>query len=159
MLTYIQKRFAMSEQGAKDFMKGVWWTTLQNFSFMLPVILVYLFLHHFLASYLSWKEPAASSLWWYIAFSIAGIAIIYVVARRQYENTYVNVYKCHTSHLSCRETAEIAAFLFREQKPVGSYLHYHARCHRPRTYLLACRATIGGIFRHALINDDRACFS
>ena len=39
MLKYIQKRFAMSEQGARDFIKGVVWTTLQNFSFMLPVIL------------------------------------------------------------------------------------------------------------------------
>ncbi|WP_076930739.1 ABC transporter ATP-binding protein [Proteiniphilum saccharofermentans] len=92
MLKYIQKRFAMSEQGARDFIKGVLWTTLQNFSFMLPVILVYLFLQHFLSPYLYGKEVVTTSIWEYIVFSIMAIGIIYVITRFQYENTYVNVY-------------------------------------------------------------------
>lgn len=92
MLKYIQKRFAMSEQGARDFIKGVVWTTLQNFSFMLPVILVYLFLQHFLSPYLNGQEVVTTSIWEYIAFSIMAIGIIYVITRFQYENTYVNVY-------------------------------------------------------------------
>jgi len=92
MLKYIQKRFAMSEQGARDFIKGVVWTTLQNFSFMLSVILVYLFLQHFLSPYLNGREVVTTSIWEYIAFSIMAIGIIYVITRFQYENTYVNVY-------------------------------------------------------------------
>ncbi|SFK48806.1 ATP-binding cassette, subfamily B [Porphyromonadaceae bacterium KH3CP3RA] len=92
MLKYIQKRFAMSEQGARDFIKGVLWTTLQNFSFMLPVILVYLFLQHFLSPYLNGREVVTTSVWEYIVFSIMAIGIIYVITRFQYENTYVNVY-------------------------------------------------------------------
>lgn len=92
MFRYIQKRFAMSEQGAKDFIKGVLWTTLQNFSFTLPVILVYFFLQDFLSSYLRGQEAVATSVWWYIAFSIVAVAIIYVITRFQYKNTYVNVY-------------------------------------------------------------------
>ncbi|SCD20794.1 ABC-type multidrug transport system [Proteiniphilum saccharofermentans] len=82
----------MSEQGARDFIKGVLWTTLQNFSFMLPVILVYLFLQHFLSPYLYGKEVVTTSIWEYIVFSIMAIGIIYVITRFQYENTYVNVY-------------------------------------------------------------------
>lgn len=92
MLKYIQKRFAMSEQGARDFIKGVLWTTLQNLSFMLPVILVYLFLQHFLSPYLNGQEVVTTSIWEYIAFSIMAIGIIYAITRFQYENTYVNVY-------------------------------------------------------------------
>lgn len=82
----------MSEQGARDFIKGVVWTTLQNISFMLPVMLVYLFLQHFLSPYLNGQEAVTTSIWQYIAFSIVAIAIIYVIAVFQYNNTYVSVY-------------------------------------------------------------------
>lgn len=92
MLEYIQKRFAMSEQGARDFIKGVVWTTLQNISFMLPVMLVYLFLQNFLSPYLNGQEAATTSIWPYIVFSVVAIAIIYVIAIFQYNNTYVSVY-------------------------------------------------------------------
>ncbi|WP_418895388.1 ABC transporter ATP-binding protein [Limibacterium fermenti] len=92
MLHSIQKRFAMSEQGAKDFMKGALWTTAQNISFMLPVMLVYLFLQDILAVYLEGRETAGVPLWGYLAFSVAAIAVIYVVTRHQYDNTYLNVY-------------------------------------------------------------------
>lgn len=92
MLKYIQNRFAMSEQGAKDFIRGVVWTTLQNFSFMLPVMLVYLFLQHFLSPYLQGQGIVTTSVWWYIGFSLLAIIIIYTITRFQYDNTYVNVY-------------------------------------------------------------------
>jgi len=82
----------MSEQGAKDFMKGALWTTAQNISFMLPVMLVYLFLQDILAVYLEGRETAGVPLWGYLAFSVAAIAVIYVVTRHQYDNTYLNVY-------------------------------------------------------------------
>ncbi len=82
----------MSEQGAKDFMKGALWTTAQNISFMLPVMLVYLFLQDILAVYLEGRETAGVPLWGYLAFSVAAIAVIYVVTRYQYDNTYLNVY-------------------------------------------------------------------
>lgn len=92
MLKYIQKRFAMSEQGAKDFLKGTLWTTLQNFSFMLPVILVYLFLQHITAAYMSGQTAPSIPLWYYVAFSLLSVAVIYVVAHYQYNNTYISVY-------------------------------------------------------------------
>lgn len=82
----------MSEQGAKDFIKGTLWTTLQNFSFMLPVILVYLFLQYILASYLSGQENPSTPVWLYIVFSVLSVAVIYAVAWHQYNNTYISVY-------------------------------------------------------------------
>lgn len=92
MYKYIQRRFAMSEQGAKDFVKGALWTTIQNFTLMLPIILVYLFLQHILAGYLGGQETATPSLWLYILFFVMAIAVIYVVSLFQYSNTYINVY-------------------------------------------------------------------
>lgn len=92
MLTYIQKRFAMSEQGAKDFLKGTLWTTLQNFSFMLPVMLVYLFLQQLFANYPESGGPENLPVWYYIAFSVLSMVIIYVIALYQYNSTYIKVY-------------------------------------------------------------------
>ena len=41
MLKNLQKRYALSEQGAKDLIKGCLACLLQNLSFMLPVGLLY----------------------------------------------------------------------------------------------------------------------
>lgn len=92
MLKYIQERFAMSEQGAKDFLKGVLWTILQNFTLMLPVILIYLFLQYYLLPNLNGQDVPISILWKFVVFSCLSAAIIYVVAYHQYNNTYIPVY-------------------------------------------------------------------
>ena len=41
MLKWLQKRYALSEQGAKDLVKGCLACVLQNLSFMFPVGLLY----------------------------------------------------------------------------------------------------------------------
>lgn len=92
MIKFIQKRFSMSAQGAKDFIKGTLWTTLQNLSFMLPVLLVYLFLQNTLSACLEGNCGQPLSLWIYMGFSILSIIIIYVIATKQYNSTYINVY-------------------------------------------------------------------
>ena len=42
MIKKLQKRYALSEQGAKDLVKGCLACVLQNLSFMFPVGLLYL---------------------------------------------------------------------------------------------------------------------
>lgn len=92
MKKYIQKRFAMSEQGAKDFLRGSFWTLLQNLSYVLPVVLLYLFLQDFGASLQSHGEKVELNVWFYVVLAILFIAIIGVVAYFQYIHTYVSVY-------------------------------------------------------------------
>ena len=41
MIRRLQKRYALSEQGAKDLIKGCFACVLQNISFMFPVGLLY----------------------------------------------------------------------------------------------------------------------
>ena len=44
MIRYFQTRFALSEKGAKDFRKGVVFSTLLNLAFMLPATYLFFFL-------------------------------------------------------------------------------------------------------------------
>ncbi len=38
MLTWVRNRLALSEKGARDFLKGVWATTLLDIALMLPAV-------------------------------------------------------------------------------------------------------------------------
>lgn len=44
MLSQIRNRFALSEKGAKDFCKGVFWTVWLDVALMLPAVYVFLYL-------------------------------------------------------------------------------------------------------------------
>ena len=48
MIKTIQRRFALSYQGAKDFLRGVLFTTLLDLALMLPAVYVLLFLDDWL---------------------------------------------------------------------------------------------------------------
>lgn len=46
MIEVIKRRFALSTKGAKDFCKGVFFTTLLDIVLMLPAVFVFLFLRN-----------------------------------------------------------------------------------------------------------------
>ena len=48
MIKRLQKRYALSEQGAKDLVKGCLACVMQNLSFMLPVGLLFYFVRNLL---------------------------------------------------------------------------------------------------------------
>ena len=48
MIEVIKRRFALSTKGAKDFCKGVFFTTLLDIVLMLPAVFVFLFLEEYL---------------------------------------------------------------------------------------------------------------
>lgn len=47
MLEMIRRRFALSEEGAKDFCKGVAFTVLLDLALMLPAVFIFFFLRGF----------------------------------------------------------------------------------------------------------------
>ena len=49
MIEVIKRRFALSTKGAKDFCKGVFFTTLLDIVLMLPAVFVFLFLEEYLS--------------------------------------------------------------------------------------------------------------
>lgn len=89
---YFQKRFALSEKGARSFVGGIFASLLLNLTLMLPVMFIFLFLTDYLQPVVRPGSIPANGFWFYALTAAAFMAIIYVVAMFQYKNTYTNVY-------------------------------------------------------------------
>lgn len=89
---YFQKRFALSEKGARSFVGGIFASLLLNLTLMLPVMFIFLFLTDYLQPVVRPGSIPTNGFWFYALTAAAFMAIIYVVAMFQYKNTYTNVY-------------------------------------------------------------------
>lgn len=92
MIEVIKRRFALSTKGAKDFCKGVFFTTLLDIVLMLPAVFVFLFLEEYLRPVF---QPLASVTHGILYYSILGIVfmiVMYIFAVLQYRSTYTTVY-------------------------------------------------------------------
>lgn len=92
MIKMLMARLALSEQGARDLLKGVWWTTLLDIALMLPVVLTFLFLDDWLGPVLAPGSDTAHGLAYYAAMGLAFMAVMYAIAVKQYRSTYTSVY-------------------------------------------------------------------
>ncbi len=92
MLKTIEKTFALSEKGAKDFIRGTFWTTLLNVSLMLPAVFIFLFLEQYLNKALNPAVEITHGLWYYILLGLGFMVIIFIIAMFQYSSTYFTVY-------------------------------------------------------------------
>ncbi|MCT4615282.1 MAG: ABC transporter ATP-binding protein/permease [Marinifilaceae bacterium] len=93
MYKYIENRFALSNQGAKDFTKGVLSSSLLNICLMFPAVIIFLFLDSYLKPLVNSLFSAKNDLVFFIITSIFFMLITYFVALLQYNNTYTKVYK------------------------------------------------------------------
>ena len=87
MLKRIQRRFALSEQGAKDLVKGCIACAVQNISFMAPVGLLYYFVCAMLEGGVSGSQAVV-----YIAGCVVCLLFIFVATWFQYNGTYLATY-------------------------------------------------------------------
>lgn len=88
----IRRRFALSEQGAKDFCKGVAWTTVFDIALMLPAVFIFMFLDDRLGAIFNGTASQGRSLTFYAATGLTFMAVMYVVGLFQYRSTYTSVY-------------------------------------------------------------------
>ena len=89
MIRYFQNRFALSEKGAKDLRRGIFFSTLLNVALLLPPS----YLFFFLMEYVDVRRAAPpQSLWLYLLLALVALCIMFVVSRWQYNSTYVTVY-------------------------------------------------------------------
>lgn len=88
MLKKLQHKYALSEQGAKDLIKGSLCCLLQNLSFMFPVGLLYLFVGDMLAGGIHGDKG-----WFYAAGALLCLLLIFFATRLQYDATYFATYK------------------------------------------------------------------
>ncbi len=92
MLNILQKRLALSEKGAKDFLKGTAFTTVLNIALMLSAVYVFLFLEDYLGSVLGISESAERELGFYLVIGVLFMSVTWVVARFQYRSTFTAIY-------------------------------------------------------------------
>lgn len=92
LLGRVRRRFALSERGARDFCRGVAWTTLFNLVLMLPAVFVFICLDDWLRPLLGAEGGSGHGLVYYCALALAFVAVMYVVGVFQYRSTYTCVY-------------------------------------------------------------------
>ena len=87
MIKKLQKKYALSEQGAKDLVKGCLACVLQNLSFMFPVGLLY-----FLVADLMNGGVPGEKIIFYIIGCVVCIGLILLTTYFQYNATYFATY-------------------------------------------------------------------
>ena len=87
MISFLQKRYALSTQGAKDLIKGCLACVLQNISFMFPVGLLYFLVKDMLEG----DTPERGAIF-YISGCIICIGLILLTTYLQYNATYFATY-------------------------------------------------------------------
>lgn len=87
MIKWLQRRFALSEKGAVDVVKGSIFCALQNISFMFPVGLLYLLVSDLLSDELSGARIGV-----YAVGCIVCALLILVTTKFQYNGTFLATY-------------------------------------------------------------------
>ena len=88
MIKKLQKKYALSEQGAKDLIKGCLACVLQNLSLMFPVGLLY----YMVSDLMNGGVPGGKILF-YVAGCVVCIGLILLTTFFQYNATYFATYK------------------------------------------------------------------
>ncbi len=91
-MKYLQKKYALSGQGSKDLLKGIFYSALADISLMLPVILLAVTLNAFLAPVLG-EEDATPNVLLYTGIGIVVLALIFILHYLQYTVTYLGTYQ------------------------------------------------------------------
>ena len=92
MINRLQKKYALSDQGAKDLFKAIVYSVLANISLMLPVALLAIVLNAMLPVALGMEDKAAG-LAWYTAAGIIILVIIFIFHYLQYTKAYIGTYE------------------------------------------------------------------
>ena len=87
MIKKLQRMFALSEQGAKDLVKGILACALQNMAFMFPVGLLYYLVGDLLNGGVSGRR-----IWFYAVGAMISLLLIFFITRLQYNATYLATY-------------------------------------------------------------------
>jgi ATP-binding cassette subfamily B protein len=93
MLDILQKRFALSPEGAKAFLKGTFFTALLNITLMLPAVFVFLFLDDYLRKWIDPSQTISAGMGYYITLALFFMLITWIIARLQYRSTYTTIYE------------------------------------------------------------------
>lgn len=91
MIEMLKKHYALTEQGARDLLKGIAYAVLANISLMLPVVLLALVLDQLLAPLLGMATWALSP-WVYTGIGVVILVVIFILHYLQYTAAYMGTY-------------------------------------------------------------------
>ena len=91
-MKFLQKKYALSDQGAKDLFKGILYSVLADISLMFPVALLAYVLDAFLAP-LTGEGKSGGNVLLYVGIGIVILVIIFVLHYLQYTVTYLGTYE------------------------------------------------------------------
>lgn len=112
----LQHMFAMSHKGANDLYSAIIWYTLLNLSFLLPIIMAFVFLKEHL-NWLQLGTPVQHHLWFYLGFAACAFALMYAIAYVDYDKTYTKTYnESANSRIKLAETLRALPMAFFAKK-------------------------------------------
>lgn len=91
MIKYFQNKFALSQRGAKDLLVGIFWHSLLNLSFFLPVIVTFAFLDEYIGALLQ-DLPLQRGFLFYLVFGLVSFVIMYAISYIDYQKLYTKIY-------------------------------------------------------------------
>ena len=103
MYNWIKNRFALSDEGTKTFIKGVFWTTWHYLSLMFPLSFVFLFIKEYMAKM---ENPSAEphNIFIYLIIAVVIFIVMYGLYALSYSSTYDSVYlECKKRRITLAE--------------------------------------------------------
>lgn len=91
MIRWIQYKFALSKQGARDFTKAIAWCSITNLSLMFSGGLFLLVINHMIESLSNGSNPA-SGVWGYTGLAVGTLVVIFILHWLQYKKLYIATY-------------------------------------------------------------------
>ena len=92
MTNYLKKRYAMSDNGARNLKKSITSHTLVNITKLFPPIIGFMFIFQYLGGVEGLTSPVELSLSGYILIISVMLLIMFLIARWDYVRLYDNVY-------------------------------------------------------------------
>ncbi|MBN2652940.1 MAG: ABC transporter ATP-binding protein [Spirochaetales bacterium] len=92
MLNYIQRRLALSKKGAKDFVKGTFWTTILNIAIMFTAFYTFIFLKEYIPSIFAPDIAPAKGAGYFALLALALLVVSWIIAVIQYRSTFSTIY-------------------------------------------------------------------
>ncbi len=90
MYTYLENKFSLTHQGAKDLVKGIVWSAIFNFTLFLPISLIFLFLRDVLPGL--YGQQIHPDFTFYLIGIIVTLAAMFLAHFIQYKYLYNTTY-------------------------------------------------------------------
>ena len=87
----LRNKFALTEQGAREFKRGTFFCALANLVLMAPIMVIFMVVNDFVNHLVDPTAPLPN-FWFYLGLIVVVLAVMYLTQWLEYENTYNVVY-------------------------------------------------------------------